>query len=134
MEDKESLHALRQQGLMGFSAVTETAVLVMAGPFSPRIGEPNPERPLEAFVLVKTDRGRALDVLVSTSAVDGGVGSGIVAGSFDVLLVVQAADLDEMAQLVLGQLQQVDGIVSTQTALVLSVAAGNLEEQEASAT
>jgi DNA-binding Lrp family transcriptional regulator len=61
------------------------------------------------------DRG-AFDVMTSLSELDGFQGAATVFGSFDVLLVIEGQEVDDVAKVVMGGLQRIPGIARTETA------------------
>jgi hypothetical protein len=61
------------------------------------------------------DRG-AFDIMASLSELDGFEGAATMFGSFDVLLVIEGTEIDEVAKVIMGGLQQVPGIARTETA------------------
>jgi DNA-binding Lrp family transcriptional regulator len=73
--------------------------------------------PVVAFVRVKVQSGRANDVLEAVEGISGFVGAVLVAGSFDLLLEFGRNSVDEVAEVLLEELQAIDGIASTVTSL-----------------
>jgi DNA-binding Lrp family transcriptional regulator len=58
----------------------------------------------------------ALDIMARLSELDGFQGAATVFGSFDVLLVLEGDDIDDVAKVIMGPLQRVPGIARTETA------------------
>jgi hypothetical protein len=98
----------------------ETAVAVRLGPYAPRIRIPEtgPTPLVEAAVLIRAAPGRAFGVLHDVDQVNGIHGSAAVAGSFDVLVIAYSTTPDGLTH-VIGTVNAVDGVVSTQTLLLL---------------
>ena len=61
------------------------------------------------------DRG-PFDIMESLSELDGFQGAATVFGSFDVLLVIDGEEIDDVAKVIMGRLQGVSGIARTETA------------------
>ncbi|MBI4259415.1 MAG: Lrp/AsnC family transcriptional regulator [Actinobacteria bacterium] len=97
-------------------ANVETAVPLRYGPMVLRYTKRYEEM---AFVRIRTEPGMATEVLGATAIVPGYNGSAIVAGSFDVLVEVGADDPDQLAERLLEGMHRVDGIMWTDSAVVL---------------
>ena len=65
----------------------------------------NPDAGLEAF-----------DIMARLSELDGFQGAATVFGSFDVLLVIDGKEIDDVAKVIMGRLQGISGIARTDTA------------------
>jgi hypothetical protein len=61
------------------------------------------------------ERG-AFDIMASLSELDGFQGAATVFGSFDVLLVIEGQEIDNVAKVIMGTLQRTPGIARTETA------------------
>ncbi len=69
---------------------------------------------VRAYVLIQTDVNSA-DVATQIRGIDGVESADDVSGPYDVIARVAAADLDELGQLVVSQLQRIDGVIRTLT-------------------
>jgi hypothetical protein len=58
----------------------------------------------------------AFDIMARLSALDGFQGAATVFGSFDVLLVIDGKEIDDVAKVIMGRLQGISGIARTETA------------------
>ena len=71
----------------------------------------------KAYVLIETSVGRTKDVVVQLRSDRGVRTADSVTGSYDVIAVVEAEDLNAVADLVTGRIQTLDGIVRAMTCL-----------------
>lgn len=76
---------------------------------------------VRAYVLIQTDVGKSAQVASQVARIDGVVSSEGVMGSYDVIARIEAETEDEMARLVVGRLQLVDGITRTQTCPIVNL-------------
>lgn len=74
---------------------------------------------VRAYVLIQTDTGRAADVASSIRGMPGVISTEAVTGPYDVVVFVEAADVDALGQLVVSAVQPVEGIVRTLTCPVI---------------
>ncbi|MBA3551814.1 MAG: hypothetical protein H0W27_02940 [Actinobacteria bacterium] len=98
----ETIHGERQLS-------TETAVSLIDGPLRIKRVPPSP---VECFVRIRVERGRAAEVMEVVSAIPGYRGSAVVAADFDVLLELGGETFEEVAGGLL-QLHMVEGIVAS---------------------
>ena len=76
---------------------------------------------VRAYVLIQTDTGRAADVAGGIRGLPGVISTEAVTGPYDVIVFVEAADVDALGQLVVSSVQPVDGIVRTLTCPVIRI-------------
>ncbi len=74
---------------------------------------------VRAYVLIQTDSGKAAHVANGIRAIDGVMSTEAVTGPYDVIVFVEAEDVDALGQLVVTAIQPVDGIVRTLTCPVI---------------
>ncbi len=74
-----------------------------------------------AYVLIQTEVGRAAHVATATKKLAGVVSADNVAGPYDVIVKAEAASLDELAQIVISEIQAVEGITRTYTCAVVNL-------------
>ena len=72
-----------------------------------------------AYVLIDISVGKTKDVLAQLRSHRGVRTADSVTGSYDVIAVVEAEDLNAVGDLVTGRIQSLDGIVKTMTCLCL---------------
>ena len=76
---------------------------------------------VRAYVLIQTDSGKAADVANGIRAIGGVTSTEAVTGPYDVIVFVEAEDVDALGQLVVTAIQPVDGIVRTLTCPVINL-------------
>ena len=74
---------------------------------------------VRAYVLIQTDSGKAAHVANGIRAIGGVMSTEAVTGPYDVIVFVEAEDVDALGQLVVTAIQPVDGIVRTLTCPVI---------------
>jgi DNA-binding Lrp family transcriptional regulator len=95
------------------------------------VAEPGAARPgasrerksmsVTAYVLIQTEVGRSEKVATASRAIAGVVDSDNVAGPYDVIVKVEAPTLDDLAKVVVSELQKVDGITRTFTCPIVNL-------------
>ena len=73
-----------------------------------------------AYILIETQVGRAKQVALALSALEGVISADVVTGTFDIIALIEASDMSAMADLVTGQVQGIRGVLRT----ITCVAAG----------
>jgi DNA-binding Lrp family transcriptional regulator len=76
---------------------------------------------VRAYVLIQTEVGKAVNVARQVGGIDGVVSADGVTGPYDVIVVTEAATMDDLGKLVVSQVQAVDGIVRTTTCPVVNL-------------
>ena len=76
---------------------------------------------VRAYVLIQTDSGKAADVANGIRAIGGVMSIEAVTGPYDVIVFVEAEDVDALGQLVVTAIQPVEGIVRTLTCPVINL-------------
>lgn len=74
---------------------------------------------VQAYILIQTEVGRARDVALAISQLDGVVHVDSVTGPYDVVVLTQAHTVDELGKMVVSKVQQVAGITRTLTCSVV---------------
>lgn len=74
---------------------------------------------VHAYILVQTEVGKAAAVAAAISEIPGVVSAEDVTGPYDVVVRAQADDVDQLGQLVVAQVQGVNGITRTLTCPVV---------------
>lgn len=72
-----------------------------------------------AYVLIQAEVGKAAAVAQAIGAIQGVTYSVPVTGPYDVIALIEAADVDSLGKLVVSQVQAVDGITRTLTCPVV---------------
>ncbi|HEX4100412.1 MAG: Lrp/AsnC ligand binding domain-containing protein [Pseudonocardiaceae bacterium] len=70
---------------------------------------------VQAYILIQTQVGKAAAVAAAVSSLPGVASAEDVTGPYDVIVRAEAADVDQLGQLVLAKVQTVDGITRTLT-------------------
>ncbi len=76
---------------------------------------------VQAYILVQTEVGKAATVAAEISGIPGVVAAEDVTGPYDVIVRAEATDVDELGQLVVAQVQGVNGITRTLTCPVVKL-------------
>jgi DNA-binding Lrp family transcriptional regulator len=74
---------------------------------------------VQAYILVQTDVGKAVDVARAIASISGVVLAEDVTGPYDVIVRAEAPSVDELGRLVLAEIQGVAGITRTVTCPVV---------------
>ena len=74
---------------------------------------------VEGYVFMEVDPGRVADAVDSIARIEGVKSVCAVTGRYDVLANVEAEEFAERANTVLPQVRKVEGVRSTETALVI---------------
>ena len=74
----------------------------------------------KAYILIEAQVGLAQQAVVSLRALAGVSSADVITGSYDIIVLVEAADMSAMAELVTGKIQGVTGVLRT----ITCVAAG----------
>jgi DNA-binding Lrp family transcriptional regulator len=72
-----------------------------------------------AYILIQTEVGKAAKVAKDIIDITGVQQAQAVTGPYDVIVRVEARNIDELGQLVVAQVQAVDGITRTLTCPVV---------------
>ena len=76
---------------------------------------------ITAYVLIQTEVGKAANVASTVRAIDGVVAADDVTGPYDVIVRTEGATLDDIARMVVKQIQAVEGITRTFTCPVVNI-------------
>lgn len=74
---------------------------------------------MKAYALIQTDMGKPTAVAEALRKIDGVKEADTVTGPYDVIAVLEAADLDAFGELVTTKIQTIDGIARTITCLAV---------------
>jgi DNA-binding Lrp family transcriptional regulator len=74
---------------------------------------------VQAYILIQTEIGKAAAVAAAVSGLPGISSAEDVTGPYDVIVRAEAADVDQLGQLVVARVQQVAGITRTLTCPVV---------------
>lgn len=76
---------------------------------------------VSAYILVMTEVGAASDVAHAAKEVDGVVVVDAVTGPYDVLIKVEAANMDDLGKKVVSDLSKITGITRTLTCPIVNI-------------
>ncbi len=76
---------------------------------------------VKAYILIQTEVGRAADVAARIREISGVTQAEDVTGPYDVIVRTEASSMDELGDLVVTQVQAVDGITRTLTCPVVNL-------------
>lgn len=68
-----------------------------------------------AYILIQTKVGMGSDVTRSVAQIDGVSSAEAVTGPYDVIAYAEARNLDSLSKIVVGQVQQIEGVSRTLT-------------------
>jgi len=74
---------------------------------------------VQAYILIQTEVGKARDVAERIGDIDGVAQVEAVTGPYDVIVLTEARDVDELGKMVVSKVQAVDGITRTLTCSVV---------------
>ena len=74
---------------------------------------------LSAYVLIQSEVGKVAHVTQALSNVDGVELAEDITGPYDVIVRIQAPDLDQLGRLVASRIQLLDGVTRTLTCMVI---------------
>ncbi len=77
--------------------------------------------PVNAYVLIQTEVGKAATVARAVAALEGVLAAEGVTGPYDVIVRTEAATVDELGRMVVGRIQLIDGITRTVTCPVVNL-------------
>ena len=74
---------------------------------------------VQAYILIQTEVGKAATVAAAVSSLPGVTSAEDVTGPYDVIVRAEAASVDQLGQLVVANVQTVEGITRTLTCPVV---------------
>ena len=74
---------------------------------------------VQAYILIQTEVGKARDVAATISEISGVAQVEAVTGPYDVIVLTEARNVDELGKLVVSRVQAVSGITRTLTCSVV---------------
>ncbi len=76
------------------------------------------ERKIGAYVLLKIAPGKSRSITEEISRIEGVKTANPVTGMFDIIAYVEASDINSLTGIVRGQIQTIEGVRRTHTAIV----------------
>lgn len=74
---------------------------------------------VQAFVFVRTRAGKTSSVAEQLEKLSGCKLACMVTGRYDIVMLIEADDLKKLAETILSKIHVVDGVESTETAIVV---------------
>jgi DNA-binding Lrp family transcriptional regulator len=74
---------------------------------------------VQAYILIQTEVGKARDVAAAIAEIDGVARVDAVTGPYDVIVLSEARNVDELGKMIVSQVQLVSGITRTLTCSVV---------------
>ncbi|HEY8471297.1 MAG TPA: Lrp/AsnC ligand binding domain-containing protein [Natronosporangium sp.] len=74
---------------------------------------------VQAYILIQTEVGKARDVAAAISQIQGVARVDAVTGPYDVIVLAEARNVDELGKMIVSQVQLVSGITRTLTCSVV---------------
>ena len=75
---------------------------------------------MEALVYVRVDPGKSLEIAKAIKGIKGVKEVYAVTGRFDIVAKTEAADVKALGETVVGRIQKVAGVRSTETSLIVA--------------
>lgn len=75
---------------------------------------------VKAYIMVNTAAGTTHEILPGIEDIDGVTEANAVAGDYDVVVEVEAAELSELLPTITSKLQGIDGVGTTRTYISIS--------------
>ena len=75
-------------------------------------------RKIGAYVLIKIAPGKSRSITEQVAKIDGVKTAHPVTGIYDIIAYVEASDINSLTGMVRGQIQTIDGVARTHTAIV----------------
>ncbi len=76
---------------------------------------------VQAYILVQTEVGKSDEVAQAINAISGVMNAEHVTGPYDVIVRAEAKSIDDLAKIVLSNIQKVSGITRTLTCPIVNL-------------
>jgi len=76
---------------------------------------------VQAYILIQTEVGKARDVAAAIAQIDGVARVDAVTGPYDVIVLSEARNVDELGKMIVSRVQLVPGITRTLTCSVVNL-------------
>jgi DNA-binding Lrp family transcriptional regulator len=74
---------------------------------------------VDAYILVQAEVGKAAEVARQSEGLKGVTAANAVTGPYDVVVVAEARNLDELSRLIVVRIQEISGVTRTLTCPVI---------------
>jgi DNA-binding Lrp family transcriptional regulator len=75
---------------------------------------------MQAIVYIRTDPGKALDLLESVKKMEGTKFAAATTGRFDIVARIEAADLKAIGETIVSKIQRIPGVRYTETSMIVA--------------
>ena len=75
---------------------------------------------MQAIVYIRTDPGKALELLEQVKKIEGVKFAAATTGRFDIVARIEAADLEAIGKAVVGKIQTIPGVRYTETSMIVA--------------
>lgn len=76
---------------------------------------------VKAFVLIETKVGKTMDVVTALKSVEGVLSADPVTGTYDVIAIVEGADINAVGNLITKKIHTIDGMDKTVTCFAMEL-------------
>jgi len=76
---------------------------------------------INAYVLIQVQVGRSAEVRSEIARIESVISSEVVTGPYDVIVLAEAAGMDDLGKLVVARIQAVDGVTRTLTCPIMEL-------------
>ena len=76
---------------------------------------------INAYVLIQVQVGRSAAVGSEIARIESVISSEVVTGPYDVIVLAEAAGMDDLGKLVVARIQAVDGVTRTLTCPIMEL-------------
>jgi DNA-binding Lrp family transcriptional regulator len=76
---------------------------------------------VKAYVLMQTEVGRSAHVSTKVAGLEGVISAMDVAGPYDLIVQVEAENIDSLGRMVVSQMQLTDGVTRTLTCPIVNL-------------
>jgi DNA-binding Lrp family transcriptional regulator len=73
---------------------------------------------ISAYIFVETTTGKAREVSAAVSRIPGVIRCNTITGPYDVIVLVEAADISQLGDFVVSQIQATPGVLRTMTNII----------------
>ena len=75
--------------------------------------------PIIAYVLISVEAGKTFDVLEEVRRVEGVLEAHAVTGEYDIIAKVEAVNLNDLGEKIVGEIHKIKGVIKTVTAIAV---------------
>ncbi|MCX6358020.1 MAG: Lrp/AsnC ligand binding domain-containing protein [Candidatus Aureabacteria bacterium] len=72
-----------------------------------------------AYIFVETTQGKAMDIRGEIAKIKGVKSSSSVTGPYDIIVLVEGQDVNELGEFIFSRIQNIPGVLRTMTNIVI---------------